>query len=161
VAVDSAQWAVNGRAARQALLEAVRSPALKTHGEELGKFLLAGNVGTQWRKLANEVQQRVQVWAANTRDAEAAKQLLHDQPGLRPYLDIRDDALQHLPWELARCPDMLFLKQHTPFVRYWGGNHARQPKEPDCEIRLLVVLAARELDKIKTMDEVRSIGREI
>jgi hypothetical protein len=167
IATAIARLQIDRVTARKAITDPPNPAILKEIGETLGAFLLSGDVGKSWSSLADTIQREDRAWSTKTKALEGRrrisdeeKQLLRNPPLLRTYLTLPDDKeIRGLPWELARNPAPLFLKRPVPFIRYReipGGN---VPVEREREIRLLVVIAAQNLDKIKSLEEVRSIRR--
>ena len=137
-------------------------------GEQLGAFLLSGDVGQEWKRLATGTQLEFYDWTNKAAPIRQKKRptvedmtFLRNPPSLRTYIDLPvDDKLRQLPWELARAPQPLVLKQHFPIIRYLAAD-GHVPREPDWDIRLLIIFTAQDLDSIKAVDEVRAIRLEV
>jgi hypothetical protein len=169
IATAVAPLSMNSEEARKAIVEPASQALLKDIGETLGAFLFSGDVGTKWRKLAAATQRQFMDWSTKTNALEGKKRLsdaerllLRNPPFLRTYLGLpEDNSVRGLPWELARAPEPVFLRRQAPFFRYRDIPERSPRPDPDLEIRLLVVLAAQDIDKIKTFEEVRSIRKGI
>jgi hypothetical protein len=124
----------NASAMRKQVLE--RSDDTDAIGQKLGKFLLAGAVGSEWTA------------RADTGEA------------MRTYLDVCPPDLERAPWEFARVNAGLFLQMAHPFTTFRAGPTAK--REPEWGLRVLIVLAAKDAnDEIGSWQEEYAIRQTV
>ncbi len=113
---------------------------LQGAGEFLYNLLMQGEIGTNWKQLAQAAQQ---------------------EGGLRTYLDIAAKELQLLPWELLNDESprpALFLDSKVSFVR--GRPVADLPASCEFPIRILVIIACdAEATEIEWNKEIQGIKK--
>jgi hypothetical protein len=133
--------------------------------QQVGALLLPGQVRSAWLARMREAAQATNDWALrraailkDPRASEEDRRFAREHPGCRTYLHFVTTDLAWIPWEVARLSGTLFLKGDAPIARFLS-QPGRRPRQPDWQVKVLIVVAAANADAIGAPAEVRAVRR--